>query len=221
MPSHGTVGLQRVGTHIVEARGEFGVFFLEIEEMKIAAILGVAGLAAVASAQLVTITVSSSDNEVAIGETATVTVTASFTGAAGFAGYWFDLVDSGTGAGGASDGAFLNNLGALAPPPTVSGGGYDNLQSANFPIALGGNASNPIAIFTYTFTGTAAGVVDLTTATNPGSAAPAAQVYLTSGSFAATPATTEVVGTSITVTPTPASAALLGLGGLAAARRRR
>lgn len=189
--------------------------------MKIAAILGVAGLAAIASAQSVTVTTTTSDNSLLPGETATITVTASFTGAAGFAGYWFDIVDSGTGSGSASGGAFLNNLGALAPPGTVSGGGYDSLQAANFPIALGGNASNPIAVYTYTFTAGTAGVVNLVTATNPGSAAPAAQVYLTSGSFAATPAATENVGTSITIVPTPASAALLGLGGLAAARRRR
>ncbi len=186
--------------------------------MKIAAILGVAGIAAAASAQSVTINIEASNYTPAAGEDVTVTVSAEFSGAAAFAGYWFDLVATG-GDGTASNHQFLNGVGALSPAPTANGAGYDSVQTANFPPALGGNASNPLALFSYTLTYNG-GVIELTTATNPNSAAPAAQVYVNSGDFAATPVATDVNGATIGV-PTPASAALLGLGGLAAARRRR
>lgn len=192
--------------------------------MKTVFALTLGGIATLASAQAsvnVTTTIDDVDGLVDPGQQVLVTVTAEFSGAFAFAGYWFDLSATGTGAGVASDAAFLNGLGGLAPAPTANGGGYDDIQSANFPPSLGGNASNPIGLFQYVFTAQTPGTVVIGSAVNPASIFDGAAVYLIQQSFAATGAPTTNAPVTFVITPAPASAALVGLGGLALARRRR
>jgi len=77
--------------------------------------------------------------------------------------------------------------------------------------------TNPIAFWQATYTASAEGVIDLSTDTSR------FDVYIdrdSSTSESRMSGLTEGSGT-ITVVPAPASLALLGLGGLAAARRRR
>lgn len=191
--------------------------------MKTGVLFALCGCAAIASAQTVNVvaTIDDVDGLVDPGQQVLVTLTAEVSGAFAFAGYWFDVSATGDGAGVASDGQYLNNLGALSAPAVANGGGYDSVETANFPPSLGGNTSNPIALFQYVFTAQTPGVVVIGSAANDNSLFGSAAVYLIQQSFAATGVPTTNAPVTFVITPTPASAALLGLSGLAASRRRR
>ena len=187
------------------------------------ALVAVAGVAAAASAQSVDIAVS--ETTIGPGESTVVTLSAGYgAGDYAVAGIETNFISS-VGSDGWSDVALIAPMdgpGTSAGAP--SGTGVDGILAGqlNFPPAgIYADDSNPIAFWTATYTAPAdvpdAFTVDLSTDTarfdvyvaRDSSASESRLGSLTEGSGA------------ITVVPAPASLALLGLGGLAAARRRR
>jgi hypothetical protein len=183
------------------------------------ALVAVAGVAAAASAQSININVA--DATLAPGESTTVTLTAGYGGTDyAIAGIATNFVSSG-GSDGWSD---LALIAPMAGPGTsvvaASGTGVNGIIAGqlNFPPAMiYADATNPIAFWSATYTASAEGVFELSTDTSK------FDVYIDrmrSTSESRLADLSEGAGT-ITVIPAPASLALLGLGGLAAARRRR
>jgi len=191
--------------------------------MKTAAILAVAGVAAAAAAQSINIDVA--NPTLNPGESTLVTLTAGYGGTDfAVAGVGLDFVSS-VGSDGWSDVALI----APMDGPGTSGGapsgtGVDGIIAGQIqfpPIGAYADTTNPIAFWSAVYTAPAdvadAFDVDLSTRTSR------FDVYIngTSGtSESRLGDLTEGAGT-ISVVPAPASLALLGLGGLAAARRRR
>ncbi|UYV11544.1 MAG: PEP-CTERM sorting domain-containing protein [Phycisphaera sp.] len=183
------------------------------------ALVAVAGVAAAASAQSINIDVA--DATLAPGESTTVTLTAGFDSADfAVAGIATNFISS-VGSDGWSDIALVAPMDG---PGTSAGAGsatgVDGVLAGqlNFPPAgIYADSSNPIAFWSATYTASAEGVIDLSTDTSR------FDVYIdmmSSTSESRLGDLTEGAAT-ITVVPAPASLALLGLGGLAAARRRR
>lgn len=192
-----------------------------------AVVLALLGIASAAHSQSVTISINAQTDPIPqVGESITITVTASFNNAAAFAGFWFDIVPSGTGffppSGTTSDPQYLNGLGDLASgDPTPNGGGYRNIQAANLPVPFGGNTSNPIDLFSYTFTRVQPRQIEFTLVTNPRSDVPGARLYTTADSFAADAAPTVLNGLTLPPVPAPGATVVLALAACGAARRRR
>ncbi len=181
------------------------------------ALVAVAGVAAAASAQ--SITMSIADATLAVGESTTVTLSA------GYGGTDYAIAGVATSViGGGDNWSDLALIAPMAGPGTsagaTSGNGVDGIIAGqlNFPPAMiYADATNPIAFWSATYTASAEGVFDLSTDTSK------FDVYVArdrSTSESRLADLQEGAGT-ITVVPAPASLALLGLGGLAAARRRR
>jgi hypothetical protein len=185
--------------------------------MKTAAIFAVAGVAAAAAAQSITMDIA--DATLAIGESTTVTLTASYGGS--------DYAIAGVGTSVVGGGDNWSDLALIAPmagPGTsagvTSGNGVNGIIAGqlNFPPAMiYANPTNPIAFWSATYTASAEGVFDLSTDTSRFDVYVRRESSLSESRLADL---REGAGT-ITVVPAPASLALLGLGGLAAARRRR
>ena len=185
--------------------------------MKTAAIFVVAGAAAAAAAQSIDIDIA--DPTLFVGDTTTVTMSASYGGSDyAVAGVATSLI------GGGDNWSDMMLLAPMAGPGTseglASGNGVDGIIAGqlNFPPAgIYADATNPIAFWSATYTATAEGVFDLGTETTKFDTYVARDSSLSESRLADL---REGRGT-ITVVPAPASLALLGLGGLAAARRRR
>jgi len=168
------------------------------------AMIAVAGIAGSAFGQ--GFALSASSNSVNVGDV--VTITMSFNnGAKVLSGGIFNFnADSEIGSAAA---------GTWAQPGTFTIGGTPNgasLEGARYLQAPNGNPTNG-DVFTYAWTATAEGIVNIDL---EGISVLEGDL----GGFGGT--AVQVAGrTTIEVVPTPASAAVLGLGGLAAARRRR
>lgn len=185
--------------------------------MKTAAILAVAGVAAAAAAQSITINVA--DATLNVGDTTTVTMTA------GYGGSDFAIAGVGTSLiGGGDNWSDMSLIAPMDGPGTsaglASGNGVDGIIAGqlNFPPAgIYADDTNPIAFWSATYTASAEGVFDLTSETTR------FDVYVARDSSLSESRLGDLRegAATITVVPAPASLALLGLGGLAAARRRR
>jgi len=187
------------------------------------ALVAVAGVAAAASAQSVNIEVA--NPTLNPGDSTLVTLSAGFDAADhAMAGILTDFISS-VGSDGWSDLAILEPMdGPGTNPGTGSSTGVDGIIAGqlNFPLAgIYADETNPIAFWSATYTAPAvvadAFTVDLSTETSRFDVYIARDRSLSESRVADL---TEGAGT-INVVPAPASLALLGLGGLAAARRRR
>ncbi|RMH24533.1 MAG: hypothetical protein D6692_12885 [Planctomycetota bacterium] len=194
--------------------------------MKSIALMAVAGLASVATAQTLSVELTFDDNSIAVGETTTATLTAYFTGhpaGAYMSSINIDLI--------ASDAVVaVSNVAAIAwnnPPlgfdgaPFADGANVRNVHAAQFSLIPPIVAGSPLLITTFTVTGTAAGTLSYSAVTIDQAPAP---FTVTGGGFA-DPAIQfgldAFSSETLTVTPAPSAMALLGLGGLVAGRRRR
>lgn len=186
--------------------------------MKNIAMLAVAGLAAAASAQGVTLTFSADASEVMVGDTISWSVSASFTGfsspTAYYGGYTgtFDASDAGLG----TSGAFMNMMSGTGTAATANGASVGTINIFNSALLGSDNNANPYEIFTFEVVAGATGVLSYS-AGGVNTVFPDDGIFSLGQEFAATVASDSVN----IVVPAPGAAALLGLGGLVAARRRR
>jgi MYXO-CTERM domain-containing protein len=193
------------------------------------ALLAVAGFASVAAAQNVStdlvVELTFDKTSIAIGETATATITASWNGVDGsyFSSLAINLDASG-------DYVSVSDLAPVAwnnpalgfnGTGTISGASILNLQASQFSLIPPYFTDNPILVTTFTVTGTAEGVLTYTTSNADGAPFP----YSVTGPIFSDPVVEfghdAFTSGSLTVTPAPSAMALLGLGGLVAGRRRR
>ena len=187
------------------------------------AIAAVAGLATVASAQNVgTVTLTSSAASVLTGETFTIGVVLS-DNISGNSVFGFDVEVVGAGA------AFSSS----APTADASIFGFNGAATASGATGLGGSSDilgpdlNPsldgVTVYTFQVTaGAEVGSIDFSA--QDGAGPNAAMQWGVEGGIVIVPAdydSIEFNGVSVNVTPAPSGMALLGLGGLVAARRRR
>jgi hypothetical protein len=194
--------------------------------MKTIAIMTVAGLAAVASAQSISVHFSADRTQAFTGDVInwTVTVSHDFTGSGAYFGGLSGPQANGFGNLLASDntlGTASNMATAMAGvgvAPTANGASVSNVNVFNSALLGTNNPANPFDFYTFSVTASDQ-VGDLTY-----SAAGVWSMFPNSGPF-----TLPVEFTNPTITsdlvqinvPTPGALALLGLGGLTAARRRR
>jgi len=185
------------------------------------AIAAVAGLATVASAQNVgTVTLTSSAATVASGATFTVGVVVS-DNISGNSVFAFDVEVSGTG-----------DYTTGAPTAHASVFGFSGASTATGATGLGGSSDilgpdldpslDGVTVYTFQVTAGAAGLIDLSAA--DGGGPNAAMQWGVEGGIVILPADYDSISfgsVRVTVTPAPSGVALLGLGGLVAARRRR
>ena len=195
--------------------------------MKTAAIIAVAGLASAAAAQSATVSLTHNDGDstINVGETVTWTLSVAFTGGEVVSGVNMAILGDNalgtssamtyTGTNGGNNGGDSNGAGI----------GFVNLTNSLFIEAfqmIAADRSNPLVIGTFDFTGGAEGVLAYNVAKGQSSSA---FVSVAQSAFAETlfanPGDVQISVQSLTIVPTPASAALLGLGGLVATRRRR
>ncbi len=195
--------------------------------MKTTALIVVAGIAAAAGAQTMTISWTYSDDGngdgiIDPGETGIATMWASMdpdqsANDGGFAGSIYDISGDARFADGTS--TYDNLLDSLTDDGSNNGGGsITGIESFQLPLFFNPffDASNPIAlgVLTYTPNSYASGTANFSsTHIN-------FDVY-TDSFGTSIPYTGVVDAGSFTIVPAPASMALLGLGGLVATRRRR
>ena len=191
---------------------------------KVLAIAAVAGIASTASAQSLVIT--ADVTEVGIGGLITWTVAVTgITNANHFlSGYDLNFIASDNSLGLA--GAFVTNLSVTVnPTPGVANGADLNVVSGGQSTLLDGTAQfGNVVIGTFTVVAGAEGVLSYGSVSDGGFLAGTTGIRTRNGSdfgpivFNAVP---QVASDSVNIIPTPATAALLGLGGLVANRRRR
>lgn len=183
---------------------------------------GALGLAASASAQTATVVVTAggaSSATIQPGQPVALNVTISFTGAYQLASIQGDLVVT-PGVGSPSNFQF-GLVGPLVNPGTFSGPSRLSISAAqSAPSPLINSWFSPVNLMTYdlTFTPSQAGVYSVVWQ-------PAAlgnvRLFPSQSSIAFAEAQTSFTGATITVTPAPATLALLGACPLASCRRRR
>ena len=197
--------------------------------MKSIALLAVAGLATVASAQNVStnlnVALSFDKASIAIGETATATISASWNGVAGsyFSSFNVNINASG-------EYVSLSNVAPIAwnnpalgfnGQGTISGASILNMQASQFSLIPPFVNTNPILVTSFTVTGTAEGILSYSTSNAAGAPFP----FSVTGPVFSDPvvefSNAAFSSGSLTVTPAPSAMALLGLGGLVVGRRRR
>ncbi len=192
--------------------------------MKTTALIVVAGMAAVASAQTMTISwmvsdTGNGDGIIEPGESALLSMWASMDpGATGFAGSIYDIMGTGNFDTGTVD-VFDNLLDALTDDGTLgAGNNITGVESFQLPPAFNGDfiADNPIQLYNITWTPN-----DYSNRTVSGGTTHINFDVYTDDFGTSVPYTGDVSGFRFDVVPAPASVALLGLGGLVAVRRRR
>lgn len=169
------------------------------------AMIAVAGIAGSAFGQAYTL--SASSNSINVGDTVTITMSYSDNNQVISGGIFNFNADNEIGTAAAGTWNFPGTFTVGGTPMGASLEGARYLQAPN---------SNDVqgAVFSYDWTATAEGVVNI-------SLEGINVVIGDLGGFGGTVTPTGAAGTTIEVVPTPASAAVLGLGGLAATRRRR
>ncbi len=190
------------------------------------ALVAIAGLASLATAQTANVVVTANGGANAViapGGVVNVAVTIAHNqfSVAGIQGG--SIVAGNAGAGG----SFATSIpaGALVVLGSFSGGSRTGVDIAFTPPGFTGgfavppSGTNPMPVFTYDITGLAVGTYSLNWV-SPASA-PNVRLYATAGSTNFLEAQSTYTGATITVIPAPASLALVGLGGLVAGRRRR
>lgn len=195
--------------------------------MKTAAIIAVAGLASAAAAQSATVSLTHDGGAtVNIGDTVTWTLSVAFTGAVAATGVNMSIQGDNTLGSSSSMTYTATNGGNNDGASNGAGIGFVSLTNSLFLEAFGGGAAlrdNPLVIGTFSFTAASAGT--LTYGVSKGQATSAfVSVGLSAFADVEFATTGDVAGInvqSLNIVPTPASAALLGLGGLVATRRRR
>ncbi len=192
--------------------------------MKTTALIVVAGMAAVASAQTMTISwmvsdTGNGDGIIEPGESAMLSMWAAMDpGATGFAGSIYDIIGTANFDTGTVD-VFDNLLDALTDDGTLGGNNdITGVESFQLPPLFNGEfvADNPIELYNITWTPNDYSNRTVTGGTSHINFDVYTDDFGTSQSYAG-----DVSGFSFDVVPAPASVALLGLGGLVAARRRR
>ena len=191
--------------------------------MKTTALIIVAGMAAAASAQVMTISwtvADSADGDPSeINGSAVLSMWASMDpGATGFAGSIYDILGDAEWAAGTVD-SYDNLLDALTDDGTLQGNNdITGVESFQLPPLFNPffDASNPIQLYAITWT----------PASYAGQSVSGTTSHLNFDVYTDTSGTSvgyqgDVTGFRFTVAPAPASMALLGLGGLVATRRRR
>ena len=187
-------------------------------------IAAVAGLATVASAQNIgVVSVTASTDEIGIGEMATVSVVLS-DNIDGLSVFAFDLDITGAGDAGvtlsdlSADAGVFGFNGGIAGNVVSGLGGSSDILGPTLDAALDG-----VTVMTFKVTGESEGSITFTAADGTGPN-PAMQWGI-EGGVVILPGAYDSFdfgnGATIRVTPAPSGMALLGLGGLAAARRRR
>jgi len=187
--------------------------------MKNIAILSIAGLAAAASAQGVTlhfdIDGDASTASDVVADSATWTVWASFTGypdaTAYFGGWNGDWTSTGDGA--ASN--FVNLMAGTGVLGAPNGADLEGVNIFNSALLQTNDPANPLAIFTFDTSGTTS-ELSYTGAAGVASVFPDGNLFGLPDEF-----TSVTIISDRLVVPAPGAAALLGLGGLVATRRRR
>lgn len=185
--------------------------------MKNIAILSIAGLAAAASAQSVTLHFDIDGDPLTgsdvVADSASWTVWASFTGFADADAYFGGFVGSFDGNGDGSASNLMNLMAGEGTVAAASGASIVNINMFNNALLGTDDNSNPLAIFSFDTSGT--------TSELSYSATGVASMFA-DGNIFGTPIPTDfVVISDRLVVPAPGAAALLGLGGLVATRRRR
>ncbi len=195
--------------------------------MKSIALMAVAGLATVASAQSLDITLSWDATSVDFGGTATGTVMASFSGfddGSYLSSVNFDLIASeALGTVGNVGAVAWNNAGlGFDGQGTASGADIIGIEASQFSLIPPFSTDNPVMVMSFEFTaGDAEGVLSYSSSTAAG--APFS-FSVTGPNFSDQPVgfdDSSFSGDSLRIVPAPSAMALLGLGGLVAGRRRR
>ena len=188
------------------------------------ALVAVAGVAAAASAQSINIE-KSTDEDLQPGDSVVVTLTAGYgAGDYAVAGIETNFISS-IGSTGWSDLALIAPMdGPGTSEGTGSGTGVDGILAGqlNFPpVPIYADPTNPIAFWSATYT--APDVVDDPFTIDLSTDTSRFDVYIARDSSRSETRLDDLAEADgfINVVPAPASLALLGLGGLAAARRRR
>ncbi len=198
--------------------------------MKSIAVLAVAGLASVAAAQNIStdlvVSLTYDKTSIGIGETATATIIASWNGVVGsyFSSFNVNLNASGeyVSVSNLAGVAWNNTALGFDGTGTISGASILNFQAAQFSLIPPFVSTNPILVTTFTVTGIAPGYLTYSTTNADGAPFPMSVTgpifsdpVVEFGNDAFAPNGIWVAF------PAPSSVALLGLGGLAAGRRRR
>lgn len=192
---------------------------------KALALVAVAGLAGLASAQTATVTTTANGGNavsVAPGTAVNLAVAVTYTGGVQLAGLQGGVKVAGD-AGTGSNFAFNLGAGPLINTGSFTGGSRLGMDVASGPpLFFGINplwANQPVNMLSYQVTINDPGVYQVIWQSP--ATAPNARIYTSATSASFAEAQTTYVGATITVTPAPASLALVGLGGLVAGRRRR
>ena len=186
--------------------------------MKTIAIMSIAGLAAAASAQSLSVDYAADLTQASTGDTIHWTATVSFSGFADptayFGGFVGDFLASDNTLGTAS--GFVSHMDGEGVPPTANGADV-NLNIFNSALLGTDDQTNPFLIFEWDVTA-GAGSGDLSYSDSG-----VWSMFADSGIFTLpqemqASVTSDIVGVNV---PAPGALALLGLGGLTATRRRR
>lgn len=191
--------------------------------MKTIAIMTVAGLAAAASAQSMSVHFSAAQTSVLVGETINWTVSVSHTfsdpgayfgGFAGPAAPFGQFIASDSTLGSAQNMSTI--MAGEAVAPTTSGASIANINVFNSALLGTNNPANPIDFYTFDVVAENEGVLSY-------GASGVWSMFANSGIFTLPTEFTspDLTSDSVNIVPAPGAFALLGLGGLAAARRRR